>query len=59
MSIEFSTHPQKTSESILYIERTGTSLHIWVGPLGLHLWRHKGTHKHAPLKFDWDWGYWR
>lgn len=42
---------------LLSLERTGDSFHFWIGPFGVHLWRHKGSHKTSPINLDWkrDW----
>lgn len=38
------------------VERTGHSLHLWLGPLGLHLWRHGSTYRPWYLQFaELDW----
>lgn len=31
--------------AFLFFERDGNSAHLWLGPLGLHLWRHRSFYR--------------
>lgn len=41
--------------NFFYITREGDSLHLWAGPIGVHIWRHKGPGKRAALDWDGRW----
>lgn len=43
--------------NVLYLERTGTSLHIWVGPVGVHIFRHRSYYRPGFVELDWEWGW--
>lgn len=37
---------------LINVERTGTSLHLWLGPVGLHLFRHKSPYERFRFRPD-------
>lgn len=38
----------------------GTAIHIWIGPLGIHIFRHRGAEslgwfkRNSPIWFEWS-----
>lgn len=40
-------------KSFFHLERTGTSLHFWAGPVGIHIWRHRSPYRFGMVSFGW------